>query len=39
MEEILLAIIGGDEPKSAVGHDFFYGAFWHCPFSSSRTPN
>src|SRR5438128_7642815 len=39
MEEVLLAIIGGDEPKSAVGHDFLYGAFWHCPFSSSRTPN
>src|SRR6266576_5255307 len=30
MEEILLAIIGGDEPKSAVGNDFLYGAFWHC---------
>src|ERR1700730_1911023 len=39
MEEILLAIIGGDEPKSAVGNDFLDGAFWHCPFSSSRTPN
>src|SRR4029077_2309541 len=31
MEEIFLAIIGGDEPKSAVGHDFLYCAFWHCP--------
>src|SRR5216684_421099 len=39
MEEVFLAIVGGDEPKSAVGHDLLYGAFWHCPFSSSRTPN
>src|SRR4029077_9456674 len=30
VEEVLLAIIGGDEPKSAVGNDFLYGAFWHC---------
>src|SRR6202011_1576094 len=28
MEEILLAIVGGDEPKSAVGNDFLEGAFW-----------
>src|ERR1700726_704764 len=30
VEEVLLTIVGGDEPKSAVGNDFLYGAFWHC---------
>src|SRR5438874_11623151 len=39
MEEVLLAIIGGEDPKSAVGHAFLYVAFWHCPSSPSRTPN
>jgi len=33
VEEVLLTIVGGDEPKSAVGNDFLYGAFWH-----SRSP-
>src|SRR3989442_448230 len=38
MEEVLLTIVGGDEPKSAVGNDLLDGALWHLPNSSSRTP-
>src|SRR5437773_5695406 len=37
MEEILLTIVGGNEPKSAVGNDLLDGALWHVPNSSSRT--
>src|SRR5437762_2190825 len=38
MEEILLTIVGGDEPESTVGNDLLDGALWHLPNSSSRTP-
>src|SRR5256712_10867938 len=38
MEEVLLPIVGGDKPESAVGNDLLDGALWHLPNSSSRTP-